>query len=1141
MIKKITQNYWEVFTIFLLSLTPLLWLRHGEVILGHDSGMRLDPMEYLKTLWYSWDPRVNFGFSVSHSKGFLISQLPEAVFVKLTGSVSLGQTMSFVFWFFVIGISMYLLIKRFFPERDFWGIRICAAVFYMYNFFLLQGWFITERAKFSLFAALPLLFLICWDTLEKNYSILKGSILFAGVLFFLNGGGSPPMYGGILVTLGVTVVFFIIRDLLRKSWRGIARTVLSVCSFIVITALVNAYWLVPQFYNAFGKYQTQLAGVGGINGILAWEQTISQHVYPLNLFRLQGIPDWYENTNHPYSHRYLTHPLLIVLSFIPIISVIFVLLKRNLWVKYERQLPFLLLVLLIFLIGIIFSGGSNPPFGFIYVLFLRYMPGFAIFRSALYKFGSSVWFSAIILFSASFFIIIHHYIRQRVAYFLSSIFIITLVLFYHFPYFTVDFFRWSPPFTTKVTLPGYVKDMMSYINAEYENEDVRILLLPPLDSQFSADSYRWGFWSLDILTRLGTNASIIASDADIPIMNALFDAATTHNSLSFYSILKRVGVQKILWRGDVLYPDKQTTSNNFSFIRDELLQMPEISREKEIGDWTLYNVESASPQAPVRIEPILIKASVDVSKLESLYKMMGSTSSSMFLTGLPQNVNLEKDITPIADTEVVSAICLLCNLEELLKIENSKDIQYIRLLPDSPFYPYILFKERSLLRSYNSIPPLRIDANLGLAMKRLAEIRDLYKRDIKDNTVYLTQQTITRFKKHVEDAIAESHMLSDIDRNIYRARIRANLKFYTKYLSEEIAVAPKEMAIPLYEYLENKMELFSEGAIDILDEAQYFLTIPTDGTYKLLVLSDRIKPSTIFLDNNELTNPDSEYITQGGHKLTLRFAAENLLSTTSSVSADINLLYGEQKRFRLSQTLYQSQYILQFDYMIKGGNNIYVSYHQDNDVIDDATGNVKRVFSMRLVDDGKWHTVRTIIRPNFGAKTGEVIFFTANTTDNKSQVVISNMKFQNIRPPEVFAIKKNEVSLSRQPEIVYKKITPSVRIVSIADAREYFLLSFSETYDKDWEAFIVPFGSEKTLTKFPWIFSLLSLKSVDEKEHFILDEYKNAWRIDKAGTYDIVLIYRPYLIFLISVGMSLVAISLSFVLLATFCRRKGDE
>jgi len=179
MIKKIIQNYWEVFTIFLLSLTPLLWLRHGEVILGHDSGYRLDPFGYLQTLWYSWDHSSGFGVDVTGSKGFLIAQLPEALLVRLTHSLSLGQTLSFVFWFFIIGISMYVCVRAFFPDRKYWIMRLLSSVGYMYNLFLLQGWFITERAKFSLFAALPILVAVSWNTFSKRYTIFFGSVLIA--------------------------------------------------------------------------------------------------------------------------------------------------------------------------------------------------------------------------------------------------------------------------------------------------------------------------------------------------------------------------------------------------------------------------------------------------------------------------------------------------------------------------------------------------------------------------------------------------------------------------------------------------------------------------------------------------------------------------------------------------------------------------------------------------------------------------------------------------------------------------------------------------------------------------------------------------------------------------------------------------
>lgn len=211
----------EVLFIFLLSLTPFLWLKGNEVILGHDAGFRLNPIGHLKSLLYSWSPIANFGTDWSLFKGFLIAQLPEAVFTSLTGSLTWGQKLTFVFWFFAMGISMYVFVKNFFPQKKFWIFRIFSSTFYMFNFFILQAWFIAERAKFSMFAALPLGLLIIYKTLSREYRLLKGAILFSFLLFFLNGGGSPPNYGAIILVYLLAFLYLTLTNSMKGGLREI--------------------------------------------------------------------------------------------------------------------------------------------------------------------------------------------------------------------------------------------------------------------------------------------------------------------------------------------------------------------------------------------------------------------------------------------------------------------------------------------------------------------------------------------------------------------------------------------------------------------------------------------------------------------------------------------------------------------------------------------------------------------------------------------------------------------------------------------------------------------------------------------------------------------------------------------------------
>src|SRR3989338_5836187 len=232
MINKL-KNYWEIFIIFVLSLTPLIWLKDNQIILGHDTGFRLNYLDHFRNLFYSWSSTSNFGVDWTILKGFLITQAPETCLSWLFHSLATGEKISFILWFFVIGISMYVFINNFFPKKEFWIFRIFSSLFYMFNFFLLQGWFIAERAKFSLFAALPLTVLVLFKTLSREYSVLKGTILFSLTSFFLNGGGSPPLFGSLFLVFGITFAFLTFVNIVEKGFREIAYSLKVLISFSI--------------------------------------------------------------------------------------------------------------------------------------------------------------------------------------------------------------------------------------------------------------------------------------------------------------------------------------------------------------------------------------------------------------------------------------------------------------------------------------------------------------------------------------------------------------------------------------------------------------------------------------------------------------------------------------------------------------------------------------------------------------------------------------------------------------------------------------------------------------------------------------------------------------------------------------------
>lgn len=559
---------------------------------------------------------MNLGADWALFKGFLITQFPETIFSILTGSLMNGQKITFVFWFFSMGISIYILTNSLYPQAKFWIFRLSASVFYMYNFFILQAWLIAERAKFSIFIALPLGLLILYKTLNKEYSILKGTILFSLLFFFFNGGGSPPLFGSILLTYALALLYLTSINFINNGLKEILFSLRLILLFSIGFLLVNAYWILPQTYLMLQSYSSSLLTLGGTNGVLDWVNEISKYASITNILRLQGIAEWYDNPIHPYSAPYLTNPVLVVFSFVPIALIIIGSIFLKTLKDKNAKLIFLFYIFLI--VGIFFTAGSHPPLGFLYNLFIKHVPGFAIFRSPFYKFGELVWFSTIFLTAYYVSLSLNKFIKRRVIKNIMGCIFIAFILIYHSPFFTTNFFIWNTPFTTKVKIPNYVTQMSDYINSQTQS-DSRILLLPLVTNDaYAADGYKWGYWGLDPLPELTINRSIIAraEDNEFGIPANIYKATVNKKESAFLHFMETHGIGKILWRDDILYSDKTTSAKDFLKVKENLQDFRSINLERNMGEWSLYSIDSPNILPPVYISKSLNKFNLELIRMQ---------------------------------------------------------------------------------------------------------------------------------------------------------------------------------------------------------------------------------------------------------------------------------------------------------------------------------------------------------------------------------------------------------------------------------------------------------------------------------------------------------------------------------------------
>lgn len=1076
----------EALIILLFSLTPLLWLSGSEIVVGHDSGFRLNPQAHMQKLTYSWDETYGLGVDWSLFKGFLVTQAPEAIFAYLTQSVQTGQTLTFIFWFLAMGLSMYIFTRSFFPGANYRLLRIVASTAYMYNFFLLQAWFIVERAKFSVYAFFPLGLMVIIKTLDSSWSIMSGFIVFSLTSFFLNGGGNPTLFGFVLIGYGATFIVYLVRALKRKDRRALIRWVSTAVLFSLGFVLINAYWILPQVDLALNSYTSTLEGTGGIDSVIGWEHMINAHASILNIFRFQGMPDWYDNPSHLYANAYLQNPLLVIFSFIPLAIIIAGQIVRPISSLPKNTRLLISTLFVLWFIGIIFTSGSHPPFGVFYVALIRYVPGFAIFRSAFYKFGSLYWFTAIFL--AAFYLhVLYEKYADNIALqgkkkAVAALFFVVLILLYHSPFFSGDFFVWNKPFSTKLEIPAYAREMSEYINSL--SLMPRILLFPPLDRRVHADSYEWGFFSLDTFLRLSSNASVVTnySNSGSAVQN-LYELISKGEIEAFMKLANELGITHILWRGDVLFIDKVSTSSMFDAHMKLIEERAAMDVAYENGPWKLFALRDASA-APFSIRPYAtamggnnyfsILSQINQLPQTALYHSLNSENTYK-MKKVPQIQQIEK------------GFCLICETD----IPSTQALPHVLLLPDSQFYQIVIKREHSL-ESQVSDPYMAALNYRKLLNTRITEISRLIDRESEKTSDSAIGYSIARYKEHIQrtqeniDALSGERKLSALSK--VRASIAMNKNFmdakqnpqrvaltqlydFRIYLSDTIGQIEKQMAWSVQNPL----------------VVRYVFDMQRSDEYTVLMTPESEPVDRFQIDGKDAERSTLVPLAQGMHTIDIDF------SDRPSV---IDLHYGgelakitvpprQDLEFEIPQSMYTTEYVLTFDYRVTAGKPV-VTFAPREDT------RIEMTINFDLTQDGSWQQLHEKVGI---AHMGNSVLmkFRQTESDESAVVEIRNFKLIPLIVPDVYLAGAEKQVNHHMPELTYKKLNPSSYTVSIENAQQPFVLSLNQSYHDGWQAH---YESGELVSG-----------------HLEINNFANGWVIDRPGKTTISIRYAPQKMF----------------------------
>jgi len=1108
----------DLLFIFLLSLTPLLWLRPGQLMVGHDNVFPLEPKSFLKNRLYTWTEKQGFGQDQSLIIGTIPIHLIDAIPSLLGLSLANTQRVVFVFWFFLIGFSVYVFASFVNSKSRFF--RLLMPVFNQFNFFILQAWFIAERTKFSAFVAMPLVLSVFLLAYREELSVLKAVALNSLILFLFNAGGvfGTPLYGGLFVVIGVFILYFSLLSFFQRKrhlmFKIILTAILTGCGFL----LINAYYFLPATRQIISNYSGQLAQMGGKDSLINWAKMISINSGPLNLFRLQGMAEWYDNPQHSYAKYYLKNPVLIFLSFIwALLAFLSVFI-----VKDKKKLKIVLYFFFVYLVAIFFTAGTHPPFGFLYSLLMRFVPGFTIFRTPFYKFASALIFASSFLCVSTL-----DCLRSKIklkflpAFFSTLCFV--LILAYHFPYFTVDFFNWRDDFSTRLAVPQYVFEFGKWVEQE-KKDDLGVLVVPPPNESWNYDIYDWGYLSLFPLPRLLTREPIFLksdetiSKSEAKLLQLTYSSLLKGDKKLFKRLTSILRINYILVRKDFAYDLDWIEADNPTDYQLIIETKFNFSREREFGRWLVYKI---SDQEDL---PIIYGA-------EDSLLIFGDYLHEEFL----KRVSKEQMVLEGADIDssLISKSgfllsCLTCELEE-----EGEFVAFptITILPDSPFYFFVKFKEKNLKKQALE-PVAEIYHEIGLSLKRTAELRRmLFDTPPKDSearsqSVNFLRENLKRIENKFFDLLdSDKKMLVAERLNFYLTTESEELKFYYRQAIMDSEVkADLENLIWQINLLINNVEplLFNK---DFDTNKLFSFAITEEGEFRILLKKKEIETLlnnelavTLQIDDREVISDyeafdewfdfGEQFLTKGVHKFLLSVpSSESLCSAWKPVQRDF--AEGSKDCF-VSEVVnfsFERNYEVKFSYK----NILYedLFYY----AMEAEEGKNQSVFFkpnsfVNLYLGAKKVNQRFLFFPNKKTKGLEIGFCAEGLVKEDFEEIFEKIEIKKLFSPLLFIEPGESKHGRKMVSVSSQKINPTKFLLKIENAQTPFVLVFLKKFSSDWK--LTPSLSEK---------------------HFSVFTYANGWLIDKTGDYEIVLEYLPQKLFYIGIGLSTLSLILVILIL----------
>lgn len=1141
--KRFTKRFRSAYLVYVLLGTLVLlllsfvWVPKDSVIAGHDSGLPLNSLDFLKSRFYAWDNRTSFGVDNSPLFGSLTLHSVDYLSSLVAGTAYAGNWFNVFFWLSAIFIAASILGREL---SSYLGKRF-AFLFpplVVFNFYLFQSIFILERAKYSLLVAQLLFLTIYFKFLKEKLSLIRAAVLSALAFFVFNGGAllGIPLYGSAIIVVAAILLFHLIGGLATHRFRVVWKILSLFGLTFLFLVFLNAYQILPYVPGIIDKSFILHLSSKVLVISKDWVNYISHGTSLLSLFRLQGVPSWYTynsgvlpDPDHPYAKFYFTNVFLITLSFIlPIIAFLGMALTK----KREGKKIIYFFAILCFL-SMFFSSGTHPPLGSFYGFLYDYLPGFNIFRTPYYKFASAYSISIAVLFSWGSILasdLITRRVKIKNVIVSSGILSLFLLMWlgYHWVIFIPrNIFDWKIGSGTLLKVPSYVFDAGRWMDSLPRNSRDRVLFVPGVDEVSFADSYKWGYWSLSpiyysLTLGPGISNELSLTDTERGWVDKLYSELYGGNEENVVTLVRRLNINYLLIRSD------STTEDKASVAKDNIAKFEGFQRVQTFGEWEVYKIseESQSASAFNQISTVPQKESYLMSNFLSegpFTSQEDSTKITRFVTSSLDDLNCES-----------------CLLEQPL---NQSGVgTSVRILPNSPLYVFKEKKESLLLKDAKDTSVKR-DFYLGFIYRRATEVKTML--DIGTPDPYIT-----------EDLKKINQYLSDLG-NVLKETTNEDTKYFQAH-QLLLTLTPIKNTLQAYvargdfAFKDDNLKKEMLGVLWSINQLSGYYNI--DSTEKLreekvyTISSDSGSSYILYLNTQTLpSNKTGER--QLPKKIELINSTQNQSLSLQNISKDekwvsINLPENVTKNARVALKFPPTPDLFELltkkeEYFPTGSQRcvegrishfetsksyeVIVTTHnirQELNLFFNETGNVDEFFKNEpyYISQIKSNVpFRQGYKPSSFAKDTTVYL----CNKNGDYPDYDSLEIHEIFAPQLVLRGTKQQNLGILPQVSIQQASPIKYILSIKNAKDPYILSLNNRYSPLWK---LTFANSKVPNPF---FSYSKFIS----PQVVVDGYANGWVIDKSGDYQVIIEYFPQELFYVGIFVSAASVLLVLFLL----------